>query len=346
MRHGKAWTMIVVVALVSLLTWQLRSFDGMTTGRVPAEIRSLERSVPAPSELAGAPVSPIPLTLTLDPGKVALGERLFHDPQLSRDGTISCASCHNLHLGGTDHRVRSRGVGGTEGYVNAPTVLNSAYPFRYFWDGREDSLEDQTDGPINNSFEMGIGWDEVIRRLRRSVDYPDLFHRSYDEGITQETIKDALAQFERSLITPNSRFDRYLRGDETALSEAELEGYRRFQSYGCISCHQGRLLGGNMFQGFGIMGNYFEDRGGITPADWGRYNVTGQERDRYVFKVPGLRNVELTAPYFHDGSAATLEEAVVVMGRYQLGHVLTVEDVDRLVRFLKTLTGEYQGEPL
>ena len=337
----------LVLVSMTLLLWQIHRFVGEPA--LPQSVQQAPVSSPWTSDrsdFSRSPVSPLPTVLDLDPAKVALGERLFHDPQLSQDRSISCASCHDLNRGGTDNRARSLGVGGAEGYINAPTVFNSGFQFRYFWDGRERSLEDQTDGPINNSYEMGSGWEEVIHRLNQSSEYRRLFQDSYGEGITQDTIKDTLAVFERSLITPNSPFDQYLRGDEAALSEPEQEGYRRFQSYGCISCHQGVALGGNMFQGFGIMGDYFEDRGGISLADLGRYNVTGLERDRHVFKVPSLRNVELTSPYFHDGAATTLEEAVVVMGRYQLGRRLTEEDVKLLVQFLRTLTGEYRGESL
>ena len=172
------------------------------------------------------------------------------------------------------------------------------------------------------------------------------FNASYANGIKSETIKEAIATFERSLITPNSRFDRFLRGDRGSLTDEEKDGYGLFKSYGCASCHQGMNAGGNIFQKFGVMGNYFADRGKETKADLGRFNATGDQADRHVFKVPSLRNIALTAPYFHDGSASSLEEAVEVMSKYQLGRRLPPEDVARIVAFLKTLSGEYKGKSL
>lgn len=294
----------------------------------------------------GEPIQPIPLQVKLDRHKVKLGEQLFHDPQLSRDNTISCASCHNLKTGGTDRLVRSVGINGAVGSINSPTVFNSAFNFKQFWDGRAENLKEQIEGPITSELEMGSNWPQIVRKLKQSSDYALLFGQLYPDGINRDNIKDALNEFERSLYTPNSRFDKFLRGKKEALSEKEREGYSLFKAYGCASCHQGINVGGNMFQTFGVMGDYFKDRGGVTEADLGRYNVTGDERDRHVFKVPGLRNVALTPPYFHDGSASTLDEAVAVMGKYQLGRELSQGEIDLLIQFLNALTGEYQGEPL
>jgi cytochrome c peroxidase len=193
---------------------------------------------------------------------------------------------------------------------------------------------------------MGSNWGEVVAKLERSDAYQEAFAALYPDGITQDAIKDAIATFERSLYTPNARFDRYLRGDETAIDEEEKEGYRLFKTYGCVKCHQGMTIGGNHFDTFGTIGDYFADRGNVTEADFGRFNVTGDEHDRFKFKVCSLRNVALTPPYFHDGSAETLEEAVTVMARYQLGRQMPETDVKRIVKFLATLTGEYKGKPL
>jgi cytochrome c peroxidase len=230
--------------------------------------------------------------------------------------------------------------------INAPTIFNAGLNFKQFWDGRAVTLEDQIDGPTHASFEMGSNWPEIIKKLSKSPEYVVAFNESYADGIKSDTIKEAIATFERSLITPNSRFDRFLRGDHGSLTDEEKDGYRLFKSYGCASCHQGVNAGGNIFQKFGVMGDYFADRGKVTTADLGRFNATGDRADLHVFKVPSLRNVALTPPYFHDGSASTLTEAVEVMSKYQLGRRLPPEDVARIVAFLKTLSGEYKGKGL
>jgi cytochrome c peroxidase len=292
------------------------------------------------------PIRPVPQTRPLNAGKVALGKRLFHETRLSKDNTISCASCHDLGKAGTDRRARSLGVNQAEGAVNAPTVFNSSLHFKQFWDGRADTLEEQVDGPALAEKEMGSTWPEILAKLEAAPEYPPAFKEIYPDGIQRKNIKDAIAEFERSLVTPNSRFDRFLRGDDQAITEDEKEGYRKFKSYGCITCHQGVSIGGNMFQPFGVMGDYFADRGMTNKADLGRFNVTGNEDDKFQFKVPGLRNVALTAPYFHDGSAKTLEQAVGTMAKYQLGRELPPRDLEQIVLFLKSLTGEYEGKPL
>jgi cytochrome c peroxidase len=298
------------------------------------------------SALSLEPISPIPTHLDLDPRKVDLGRKLFHDVRLSHNDSISCASCHNLATGGTDRMARSIGINGAIGVINAPTVLNSGFNFSQFWDGRAETLEMQIEGPVQEQSEMGSTWGEVIQKLNRSQEYVDAFRQIYFDGIRQEHIKDTIAVFERSLYTPNSRFDRYLRNDRAALTSNEQQGYRLFKSLGCASCHQGVNVGGNMYQKLGVMAPYFSDRGHITRADFGRFNVTGDKKDRYMFKVPTLRNIALTPPYFHDGSAATLADAVRMMGKYQLGRKLTSEEIDLIVEFLKTLTGELNGKPL
>jgi cytochrome c peroxidase len=292
------------------------------------------------------PILPLPLRVDLDQRKVDLGRRLFLDPRLSHDNTIFCGSCHRLDMAGTDRRNRSVGIGGAVGDVNAPTVFNSGFNFRQFWDGRAATLEDQIDGPVQNPSEMGSTWAEVVGKLNQDPSYVAPFRELYLDGIQRASIKDAIATFERSLITPNSPFDRFLNGDQTALTAEERAGYQRFKAYGCVSCHQGINVGGNMYQTFGVMADYFADRGHPTKADLGRFNVTGLESDRHKFKVPSLRNVALTAPYFHDGAAATLDQAVDIMAKYQLGRTLPPEDRRLIVRFLHTLTGVYTGRPL
>jgi cytochrome c peroxidase len=309
---------------------------------------ALALSVTVGSALAQAdePIKPIPPLPVLDARKVALGERLFNDKRLSHDNSISCASCHRLSQGGVDGQAISIGIGSVKGRINAPTVFNSALNFRQFWDGRAASLEEQTVGPVHDPKEMGSNWAEVMGKLSQDTALTSQFKTAYADGLQVKNIQDAIATFERTLSTPNARFDKYLKGDKTALSADELQGYRLFKSYGCVACHQGVNVGGNMFQTFGVMGDYFAKRGNVTAADLGRYNITKIESDKHVFKVPSLRNVAVTAPYFHDGSAVTLADAVEVMFKYQLGRPASPRDRELIVKFLHTLTGEYQGKSL
>ncbi|MFC1751112.1 cytochrome-c peroxidase, partial [Pseudomonadota bacterium] len=292
-------------------------------------------------EFAYEPIQPIPLTSDItDQRIVELGRELFEDRRLSADNTISCAHCHPLENAGVDGLRFSIGIGGAVGDINAPTVYNSGLFFVQFWDGRAATLEEQVSGPINNPKELGTNWDQVIKKLRADDNYVKAFSEIYPKGITTKSVSNAIATFERSLLTPNSRFDQFLRGKKDAITEEEVEGYFLFKSYGCSSCHQGVAVGGNMFEKMGVHGDYFTDRGGINKADFGRFNVTGVEEDRHEFKVPSLRNIALTAPYFHDGSKDTLEDAVAAMAKYQLGRPMRAEDVKSIVGFLKTLTGE------
>ena len=291
-------------------------------------------------------IQPLPSHVELAPQKVTLGERLFHDTRLSSNDSISCLSCHGLTTGGVDNRAHSIGVNGALGDINTPTVFNSGFNFAQFWNGRSATLEDQIDGPVNNPKEMASNWPQVIAKLSRDATYPAQFSRVYRDGVTAPNIKDAIATFERSLVTPNSRFDKYLNGDSAALSANEKHGFELFQSYGCSSCHQGINLGGNMFGKVGLMGDYFADRGNPTDADKGRFDLNHDGRGMHVFKVPSLRNVARTAPYFHDGHIKTLRQAVATMAKYQLGRPLPVEDMNDIVAFLESLTGEYKGKPL
>ena len=292
------------------------------------------------------PIKPISTALQLNAAKVTLGDKLFHEARLSSDNTISCASCHALDKGGTDRRARSIGIKEAEGAINSPTVFNSGFNFKQFWDGRAENLEAQVDGPLKAVAEMDSKWEDVLQKLRADAGYLAAFKQVYPDGVQRDNVKNAIAEFERSLVTPNARFDRWLRGDEKAITAEELQGYRKFKNYGCTSCHQGVNVGGNMFETLGAVREYFVERGNITKADLGRFNVTGREEDRHVFKVPSLRNVALTPPYFHDGSARTLDDAVKVMARHQLGRPLPEADAALIVKFLQTLTGEYNGRPL
>jgi len=286
------------------------------------------------------PIKPLPLDFAQNPSRVAIGRRLFQDARLSINGRVSCASCHNLAKGGADDRGRSIGFNGQLTAVNTPTVLNAALNFRQFWNGRAATLEDQVDAVVQNPTEMGSKWTDVVTWISSDAVYHRAFAAAYGDGVTRANIVSAIATYERTLITPNSPFDRYLRGDTHAISAEQKAGYQKFKQYGCIACHQGVNVGGNMFQKFGVMGDYFARRGNPTDADLGRYLVTRDEADRHVFKVPSLRNVALNAPYFHDGSAATLGEAVDIMFTYQLGRHASAADKTAIVQFLNSLTGQ------
>jgi cytochrome c peroxidase len=314
---------------------------GLASATAPVRFRAFLPSTSAPQR-PDEPISPLPEGAPwpqLDPRIVDLGRRLFHDTRLSGDNTVSCATCHPLEKGGADGLPRSLGVGGALGSVNAPSVLTAAFNFRQFWDGRAGTLEEQAGGPVLNPVEMASNWPQVIDRLGADPAIKRLFAQLYPSGLTPENIRSALADFERSLPQP-SRFDRWLRGDDSAITAAELAGYQLFKRHGCAACHQGINVGGNLYQRFGIMEDYFSSRAQIAQADLGRYNVTRNEQDRHLFKVPSLRNVALTAPYFHDASTPFLEQAVAIMGRYQLGVALPDGDVALIVDFLKSLTAE------
>ncbi len=293
-----------------------------------------------PERDAPEPITPLPQRVSLDPRKVALGRKLFSDVRLSRDSTVSCATCHILERSGVDGVDRSFGIGGAQGDRNAPTVFNSGFNFRQFWDGRVITLEEQVDGPVSNPKEMASNWKQIIGKLAVDQSLQRDFAEIYpSEGLSPANVRDAIATFERALITPDAPFDRWLRGDKKALSPQAQAGYALFKSYGCISCHQGANVGGNMFERVGMVHNFFADRGKNNASDQGRFNQTGEEDDRHEFKVPTLRNVELTAPYFHDGSVKTLREAISVMAYYQLGVKLPAQDAEQIEAFLRTLTG-------
>lgn len=290
----------------------------------------------APAQRGNEAIRPLRLPEGLDPQKVELGRRLFHDPMLSSDGRVSCANCHPLDKGGVDRLPVSVGVNGARGTFNAPTVFNSGLNMAQFWDGRALTLEEQAGGPLTHPAEMAADWPSILARLNASA-YGGEFRRIYGTAPTEAHVREAIAIFERSLVTLNSPFDRWLGGDEKALTAEQKRGYALFKSYGCASCHQGANVGGNMFARFGYYGNWFDDRGRSTPAELGRYNVTKREADRYVFKVPSLRLVTLTAPYFHDGSVTDLREAIRLMARYQLGRDMQEADLAPIIAFLGSL---------
>jgi cytochrome c peroxidase len=302
------------------------------------------RALPEPSAAAsGEPITPLPLSVDLDPKRVALGQRLFNDVRLSRDNTKSCATCHPLEQGGMDGRRRATSANDSQPARNTPTIFNVGFNASFNWDGIADTLEAQAEIVVLSPRLMSATWPELLAKLRADADYVAGFKEAYAEGPTRANVLAALADFQRSLVTPNARFDRYLRGERHALTQSEQQGYTLFKSYGCVACHQGMNIGGNMYQKFGV---FAETSGAEIPADLGRYVVTKALRDREVFRVPSLRNVAATGPYFHDGRAPTLEEAVTTMVRVQLGRTLSPDEIRLIVQFLHTLTGEYQGRPV
>ncbi|MDP3323611.1 MAG: cytochrome-c peroxidase [Hydrogenophaga sp.] len=282
------------------------------------------------------PVSPVPAPKAVNPAAVELGKKLFFDPRLSKSGFISCNSCHNLSLGGTDNLKTSIGHNWQQGPINSPTVLNSRLNLAQFWDGRAKDLKEQAGGPIANPGEMAFTHELAIETLRSIPGYVDEFKQVFKtDQLTIDEVTTAIAAFEETLVTPNSRFDQWLDGDKKAITADELAGYKLFKDSGCVACHNGPNLGGNSFQKMGLVQPY---KTANTAA--GRVDVTGKDADRLNFKVPTLRNIELTYPYFHDGAAETMTEAVDLMGRLQLGREFNKDENAKIVAFLKTLTGQ------
>jgi cytochrome c peroxidase len=290
----------------------------------------------APTFAADEPISPIATPVVKDAKLVELGKKLFFDPRLSKSGFISCNSCHNLSMGGSDNLKSSIGDRWQQGPINSPTVLNSSLNVAQFWDGRALTLKDQAGGPIANPGEMASSHELAIAVVKSIPGYVSEFKAVFGtDKVDIEEVTRAIATFEETLATPNSRFDKWLKGDKKALTSDELAGYELFKDSGCTGCHNGAAVGGNTFQKMGVVEPYVTS----NPAQ-GRIAVTKEEADRFNFKVPTLRNVELTYPYFHDGQAAHLSQAVETMGRIQLGRTFTDPENAKIVAFLKTLTGD------
>ncbi|MCG7536661.1 cytochrome c peroxidase [Pseudoalteromonas sp. OOF1S-7] len=291
--------------------------------------------------LAVEPILPLHSVAT-DERKVALGRQLFFDTRLSRSNEVSCASCHQLATHGADKVPRSKGVEERLGDVRAPSVYNSVFNIRQAWDGKAMDLKAQVTLPVENPKEFATTWPELIDTLSADKSFVSAFKQVYQDGLSRDAISDAIAQYERSLVTLNAPFDLWLQG-KGPLSEQAQEGYRLFKYYGCINCHQGKNVGGNMFAKMGTFGDYFGDRGTpIEPADYGRYNVTGREADKFTFKVPGLRLAARQAYFFHDGSEQSLKGAINTMARYQLGRSLSEAQLTAIVAFLESLVGHHQ----
>lgn len=290
----------------------------------------------AQAAASNEPIQPIVAAKPKDAALVELGKKLYFDPRLSKSGFISCNSCHNLSMGGTDNLKTSVGHNWHQGPINAPTVLNSSMNLAQFWDGRAENLQAQAGGPIANPGEMAFTHELAVSVLQSIPGYVSEFKTTFgSDKIDIGKVTKAIAAFEETLTTPDSRFDKWLKGDKKALTKDELAGYKLFKDSGCTACHNGPAVGGNSFQKFGVVEPYKTS----NPAQ-GRFAVTGKDADRFYFKVPTLRNVELTYPYFHDGEAATLKDAVNTMGRIQLGKQFTDEENSKIVAFLKTLTGK------
>ena len=321
MRRGKTWRGAALVGALWLI-----ATASLASGRDRSE-----------------PLAPVPLRVELDADAVALGERLFHDARLSGRNDRACATCHQLSAGGVDGRPRAELANGALHHYNTTTLFNVDLNFRYLWTGAVRKLDTQIERVLLHPDIMQNTWPALLAELQADAAYAKAFNALSPRGVTREQVLATLTSYVKSLRTPNARFDRFLRGQREALSEAEKQGYALFKSYGCAACHQGVNVGGNLFQKFGI---FIQDEHPAPNAGHGRFDVTGEARDRDVFRVPSLRNVALTAPYFHDGRAPTLQDAVETMARRQLGRTLAPDDIDLIVGFLHTLTGEYRGQPL
>ena len=286
--------------------------------------------------MAQEPIQIIEPAKITAPKKVELGKMLFFEPRLSKSGFISCNSCHNLSLGGVDALPTSIGHNWQQGPINSPTVLNAEYGLAQFWDGSAKDLQEQAGGPIANPGEMGYTHELAVSTVKSMPAYQLRFEAIYGkDAVSIDNITDAIAEFEKTLVTPNSPFDLYLKGDMSAISAEAKSGYQLFKDKGCTSCHNGPAVGGTMYMKMGLVKPFHT----TNPAE-GRIAVTGKEADKFVFKVPTLRNIELTYPYFHDGATWTLEEAVNTMAEIQLGQELTAAETKEMVAFLKSLTGE------
>ncbi|HRQ48008.1 MAG TPA: cytochrome-c peroxidase [Rhodocyclaceae bacterium] len=288
------------------------------------------------SNVRDEPITPIEPYVSDNPAKVQLGKKLFFEPRLSMSGIISCNTCHNLSRGGTDNLPTSIGHKWSAGPVNAPTVLNSSLAIAQFWDGRAADLQEQAAGPIQADIEMAMPHTLALDVLNSIPGYVAEFAAVFGPGeIDIDKVTAAIAEFEETLVTPNSRFDLWLKGDDSALTPDELAGYKIFKDSGCVACHNGAAAGGTSYQRMGVVRPYVS----TSPVE-GRYAVTGNDADRFNFKVPTIRNVEYTYPYFHDGQAKTLEESVDIMGQLQLGRHYSDDEIAKIVAFLKTLTGD------
>jgi cytochrome c peroxidase len=295
---------------------------------------------------AEEPISPIPLANDGDPLRVDLGRRLFSDEHLSHNNTFSCASCHPLNGSGIDKRARAVGADGKTLLRNTPTIFNLRFNLYLNWDGAHETLQRHTEAVLKNPALMDSKAEDLVAKFSEMPIYYGDFKNAYPQGLDKASLIDAIVSYVRSLTTPNARFDRYLRGDLTAITADELRGYQLFKSNGCIACHQGTNVGGNLLQRFGVFASPQSLGTEGDGTDFGRFRVSKDPNDKGVFRVPSLRNVAVTGPYFHDGRTKTLEEAIWVMARAQLGRILSGDEIRLIAAFLGTLTGELEGKAL
>lgn len=328
--------MKVPALMVSLLVFGVATAVWAETDTKAEPAKAAETKAAETSTVKDEPIKPIEAATPKDAGMVELGKKLYFDPRLSKSGFISCNSCHNLSMGGTDNLKTSIGDHWQQGPINAPTVLNSSMNVAQFWDGRAKDLKEQAGGPIANPGEMAFTHELAVDVLESIPAYKDEFKAVFGKDKVEiAMVTDAIAAFEETLVTPDSKFDQWLKGDDKALSEQEMKGYKLFKDSGCVACHNGPAVGGNSFQKMGVVEPYKTD----STAE-GMAGLTKKDEDRFKFKVPTLRNVEMTYPYFHDGAAKTLEQAVTTMGQLQLGKKFSDAEVADIVAFLKTLTGK------
>jgi cytochrome c peroxidase len=302
-------------------------------------------STAAAASCSDETLAALPPAGALDLAKVALGKQVFEDPRVSGDGRVACSHCHALDHGGAIPERFSNLPGRKPVAVNVPSVFNAAFNARFAWNGRFTDLGEQLDFTIGAPAAMAGSWQHAAEALEGDAAISGAFAAVYPGGVSPGAVREVLALYTLSLATPSSRFDRFLCSQLPLIAD-EQRGYELFSSYGCSSCHQGSNLGGNLLQRFGVVRDYFEERGRHTSSDDGLFEVTHDNKDKHVFRVPSLRNVALTAPYFHDGSAPDLATAVRDMARFQLGRTLSERETGELVAFLETLSGELGGVPL
>jgi cytochrome c peroxidase len=328
------------LAPLAALTWALGCTAPNGSTPTPAFAPAVVAETTTQDAVVNSALQPIPSPSRLTPCQVSLGRRLFQDARLSTNG-LACASCHPLDGPGTKRIPVSNSASRTD----VPTVFNAALNPRQFWDGRARSLEEQVDGPLLNPDEMRSSWQHVESLLSADRDYRAAFASCFPDGVRAANVRKAIATFERTLLTPGSDFDRFLRGDHDAISASAREGYLLFQNYGCSTCHEGANVGGNVFERLGVIRDFESVRPGRVLDD-GRKSVTHRDEDEGVFRVPSLRLATRTAPYFHDGSVATLDDAIGQMGELQLGIEIGALERAKISAFLESLVGQFEGRNL
>nr|WP_246283211.1 cytochrome c peroxidase [Marinifaba aquimaris] len=329
------WLLLVGFSLCASFLLGYYLFSLPTTANVSVE-KSTKYTKP---QAIDGYIQPLPAIESIDGQWLQLGKALFHSNLLSKDNTISCASCHMIDYGGDDGFPVSTGVNSQVGERNSPTVLNAVFNFRQFWDGRAKGLAEQAAGPVHNPIEMATNWPEVINKLQQDHYFSQAFSRLGVDQISSDAIVKAIVVFQQSLVTPNAPIDRYLLGEKEALDSQQIRGFQTFQRLGCVTCHQGRNIGGNLYQKVGRIDQLPES----LKDDLGLFTLSQQAEDKHVFKVPSLRNVAQTAPYFHNGSVASLEQAVTIMAKVQLGIDIAEQDRDDIVAFLHSLSAPVQS---